>query len=122
MRISDWSSDVCSSDLDTDGDGNGELEVVAGRGERESRGALIVHPEPVPHPEGPGPHQREVGQQRQGDPGNIEGVSGDGVALEGEPDDDGEQQAVEDRKRVVWGKGVYECVDQGGGRIIKKKK
>src|SRR3546814_11869922 len=30
--------------------------------------------------------------------------------------------AYEDRKRVVWGKSVSVSVDQGGGRIIKKKK
>src|SRR3546814_2178532 len=40
MRISDWSSDVCSSDLD--GDGRGRLrgvdEVVAGRGHDDAAG------------------------------------------------------------------------------------
>ena len=41
------------------------------------------------------PHDGEVDQQRQRDPGDVERLRGDRVALEREQDDDREQQAVE---------------------------
>src|SRR3546814_8596085 len=46
MRISDWSSDVCSSDLIAQSDGMAMLNVVKGREEYSSM-AGIVHPSAV---------------------------------------------------------------------------
>src|SRR3546814_942632 len=43
MRISDWSSDVCSSDLRGRGDGRGRGPLV--RHDRAQRGVLVVHRE-----------------------------------------------------------------------------
>src|SRR3546814_19647013 len=44
MRISDWSSDVCSSDLDTEG-----LAAYAARGRRDGfTGMMAIHPAQIP--------------------------------------------------------------------------
>src|SRR3546814_18877323 len=95
MRISDWSSDVCSSDLD----------------------AMAVHAEPALHVEREfelaefiaigGDDQRALGAIADGDAGR-------GLDLGGE--------LRPDRKSVVSGKSVSVRVDLGGRRIIKKKK
>jgi hypothetical protein len=37
-------------------------------------------------------HDREIGEQRQGDAGHIPRLTGDRVALQGEEHDDGEEQ------------------------------
>src|SRR3546814_11924966 len=100
MRISDWSSDVCSSDL-LPGQPEGALrddvaldlvgDAVDRRGRREHEG-LGVHAGLYAVPVG----KRAVGAED----------------LDPEPD----------RKSVVSGKSVSVRVDPGGRRIIKKKK
>ena len=72
-----------------------EFEVVAGGGEGHGRFALVGEPHAESEGEGPEPHEREVGQQRKRNAGDIPRVAGDLVALQGEEDDDGEQQPVE---------------------------
>src|SRR3546814_13495652 len=96
MRISDWSSDVCSSDLDND---IGELLGTRGRefgvntGRKRRCGwfdAVLVRQSAA-----------------------VSGITG--IALT-------KLDILEDRKSVVKGKSVSIRVDLGGRRIIKKKK
>src|SRR3546814_17679608 len=107
MRISDWSSDVCSSDL---------------------RQGLPLRPRPV---HGLGRRQEHRRQERS--PGGermtvtTSAPSGGGEAAV-PPEDlvtltlDGLEISVpKDRKRVVWGMSVSVRVDLGGSRVIKKK-
>src|SRR3546814_11897359 len=94
MRISDWSSDVCSSDLAV------ALDVAQVEPGRLQPLPLELHDprldDHTPDPEG-------------------------GIAVAGgeHPADAG--PAAEDRESVVEGKGVSVRVDLGGRRIIKKK-
>src|SRR3546814_17512989 len=110
MRISDWSSDVCSSDLRA-GSGQSFLghEVMAvalavGQGERR---AVLV--------EGPGGEMVAEGLVgvHEADHGGA-GHHGLGRRIAA-----GEAQA---RKSVVEGKSVAVRVDLGGRRSFKKKK
>src|SRR3546814_12697437 len=103
MRISDWSSDVCSSDLgglarqvvlDHAQPLLGVRGVVVGNHRREQAGVVRVLAGADADPALP----LRVGQV----------LVGEGVEL--------------DRKSVVEGKGVSVRVDLGGPRIIKKKK
>src|SRR3546814_13357912 len=94
MRISDWSSDVCSSDLlgqerlDRPDLGQGALKVLLHVvGERPQRGDV-----------------EDLGLVGQIRPLPEQGVDG------------------RDRKSVVSGKSVSVRVDLGGRRIIKQKK
>src|SRR3546814_19937779 len=89
MRISDWSSDVCSSDLGR----QGQLHAPA-RGPRP-RPCRVVRAQP--------------GGTRalRGDPARRPGVAHDGLP------------GAADRKRVVEGKRVSVRVDLAGSRIIK---
>src|SRR3546814_18985398 len=109
MRISDWSSDVCSSDLDA-----ARGRTVAARiGEQHRR--LEAGDEPLVAV------RRRVGEgvQRLGvldhAADEIEAhVRQAGIAVAGE-------QRLADRKSVVEGKSVSLRVVLGGRRIIKKK-
>src|SRR3546814_17648989 len=102
MRISDWSSDVCSSDLRRaggNGGGGGDCAFrvggrLAGRGggAQMGRAAQLL------------PRPRAGLWLRSG---------GAGIFLV--------RRAGRDRKRVVSGKSVSVRVDLGGRRIIKKK-
>src|SRR3546814_11979183 len=97
MRISDWSSDVCSSDLGGDDDGFpgvrlGERGAEAFFGEAEA----IV--------------RRDI---EIGDPGIERGADGRGRRVV--------VHRPIDRKSVVLGKGVVVRVDHGCRRLIKKK-
>src|SRR3546814_14857226 len=94
MRISDWSSDVCSSDLVAD-DGTSPAD---GGAEPIRKGAGVP---PRRRPGGP----RAVPRLRR--------LLRPGPA--------GRPQDAEDRKSVVSGKSVSVRVDLGGRRIIKKK-
>src|SRR3546814_5590025 len=89
MRISDWSSDVCSSDL------RGVQRQCRGR-----EGAQCVY--------------RRDARARAGggEDGRRGSCGGDAEAAVGRAD-------REDRKSVVWGKGVSVRVDLGGCRILK---
>src|SRR3546814_9222652 len=97
MRISDWSSDVCSSDL-------GQEEQVGRRvfgdhrflrlaaqppdpaGDAQPGGTVLELPEPFPAADmGPGP--AEIGRQRgQGVEAGVEALLGHGPADRQEPD------------------------------------
>src|SRR3546814_11224390 len=98
MRISDWSSDVCSSDLE-------------GRQQRAREQQQGVERPDV------GEAERQpvgAGEQRALDR-RHEDAGGD------EEEDDGEHREG-DRKSVVEGRSVSVRVDPGGRRIIKEKK
>src|SRR3546814_17472859 len=93
MRISDWSSDVCSSDLDA-------LHLVAGAACVQQQVGAFAR-----QPQGGGPADAPRGA------GDESGLSGQkAIAF-----------LWQDRKSVVWGKSVSVSVDLGGRRIMKKK-
>src|SRR3546814_12385418 len=77
MRISDWSSDVCSSDLrrgetgSGDGDGDRELEIIACRGEGDRRRARIIGFDELPHPETDDELDDEIDGERDRNPHNV---------------------------------------------------
>src|SRR3546814_11449897 len=99
MRISDWSSDVCSSDLLAHGGGQAECGQVAGAapaqlrivGNLVSRGGLVE-------------------QQRF----DVQAVMAEHVG-------ERRKRLRVDRKSVVEGKSVSVRVDLGGRRIINQK-
>src|SRR3546814_13536037 len=97
MRISDWSSDVCSSDL--------------ARADAARRTTDVPGPPPVAGVEGPLPH-RLLRLGRQPPP----------VPRRRRRDPPRRRPAREERKSVVAGKSVAVRVDLGGRRFIKKKK
>src|SRR3546814_12811542 len=94
MRISDWSSDVCSSDLPRD------YPLAEGAGEV---GDLFTWPAVVEDRNITGYHSIAV-------PGHVAGM---GLAWE--------RYGSIDRKSVVEGKSVSVRVDLGGRRTITKK-
>src|SRR3546814_15614864 len=108
MRISDWSSDVCSSDLGRDQD----RRPLAGAQVAEAREQVADHDDLLLD----GGARRGQDQDRDRPPllGEVGGADADADA-EG-------AAGEEDRKSVVWGKSVSVRVDLGGRRIIKKKK
>src|SRR3546814_11542483 len=121
MRISEWSSDVCSSDLVVGGD---PVQVVAaldhGRGavfgRRYARAALAHDGART----GGQDEQRQRGQARDEDAGRgYSGTFRRDHASCGSPVG---PTAATDRKSVVSGKGVSVRVDLGGGRFFKKQK
>src|SRR3546814_20015869 len=96
MRISDWSSDVCSSDLaglavHQGVDGVDELQVLVQQHAADQRALL--------------PARQADGRRRLHHP-----AAGFHVPV-----------GRKDRQGVVEGKSGSERVDLGGGRIIKKK-
>src|SRR3546814_15780114 len=101
VRISDWSSDVCSSDLRGPRRGAGEDRTDAAAG---------TAPAPVvPDPrQGPCEARRDRVRDQRG-------------ALRARPAGRGDP-GRQDQKRAVWGKSVSVRVDLGGRRHIKKKK
>src|SRR3546814_11854854 len=105
MRISDWSSDVCSSDLQDIANGfvavGGYADAVA-----------LVH----------GTGSRAYGWRRNGGR-SVATASPAMMRPEGAGADLSRPMASNaDRKRVVWGKSVSVRVDLGGRRIIQEKK
>src|SRR3546814_12674425 len=94
MRISDWSSDVCSSDLSSD-----IALIRAGEPLIRSQGLVAGYQVRVP--------MVDVNAIGAGG-GSMAWIDGAG--------------GLRDRKSVVWGKSVSVRVDLGGRRIIKKKK
>src|SRR3546814_12401490 len=100
MRISDWSSDVCSSDLRRAVDPRVDAPVVETLGRQDSL------------------HQFGVGGQAGAHHRDIVSLA---VAI-AERRQIVEQVGELDRKSVVLGKSVSVRVDLGGRRIIKKKK
>src|SRR3546814_14662423 len=106
MRISDWSSDVCSSDLVDRLD----VELLVGEEALLLRhrvgGHLLLGPDDGG---GDGELHGPVPLARAGTRGR--GIAGPAAA-----------RGEEDRKSVVWGKGVAGRLRLGGGGSIKKQK
>src|SRR3546814_12576838 len=134
MRISDWSSDVCSSDLALDSaanqlfivprpvnlgsveEGDAEIDGAVDGGDRFILAGLAVHV-------GADASHRHAAEAKRGD---LERLSepavfhgGDSLRLAGKQCT---ARGQADRKSVVEGKRVSVRVDLGGGRIIQKKK
>src|SRR3546814_11331067 len=101
MRISDWSSDVCSSDLP-----GGEVGVEVVAREREPVFHVGFPAAGLPPTQG---YSRAVG--KRSDTVNRFGAT---VDLQKS------KSSSRDRKSVVYGKSVSVRVDLGGRRIIKK--
>src|SRR3546814_14268895 len=99
MRISDWSSDVCSSDLLGTGHDLRRVDEAQRNEQPDQRGQHVDD-------------RHGVDRLARPDPRREHGVV--------ERDDEG--LAGRDRKSVVSGKRVSVRVDLGGRRIIKKKK
>src|SRR3546814_15092528 len=99
MRISDWSSDVCSSDL---------LE-----GHRYDGGRQHHHAQR---------HQRRGDDQVDDEEGQKDQEADLERGLELAGDEGGQQDREGDRKSGVWGKSVSVRVDLVGRRIYKQKK
>src|SRR3546814_15326943 len=109
MRISDWSSDVCSSDLLDRLDLALEVDRAAGRGHfRDMRGGQMI----VIVGGHRGRAARESRTRRQ----HRSGVQQDRDILRAE------RFAAKIGSAVVLGKSVSVRVDLGGCRIIKQKK
>src|SRR3546814_15338090 len=96
MRISDWSSDVCSSDLG-----------CGGRGTGAANQALKADPDVVLHAMGD-VFEDKLKKSLE----NLTKIHGDKVKV---------KDKRRDRKSVVEGKSLPVRVDLGGRRIIKKK-
>src|SRR3546814_15960339 len=103
MRISDWSSDVCSSDLRPLRLGGREGEISPFDGDDGADGLLLPHRALL--------RLRRGGAQDQGGQGRRPLCR---LRLQG--------LHLGDRKSVVLGKSVSVRVTLGGRRIIKKKK
>src|SRR3546814_2061584 len=91
MRISDWSSDVCSSDLGNR-DGDREFEIIARRSEGDRGRARIIGFDELPHPETDDELDNEIDSERDRDPYDIARNGDDLASLEAEHRDDREQQ------------------------------
>src|SRR3546814_11434292 len=98
MRISDWSSDVCSSDLGGD---QRAARRPLDRDGRDRAGVRAVQPAAL-----------------RGEAGCSE----DCVSLKARTGSPSSSTASRDRKSVVKGKSVSVRVNLGGRRVIKKKK
>src|SRR3546814_16510571 len=111
MRISDWSSDVCSSDLDVEIE---EIEGEVGNRAREG-GGRSQRSEAAQEVKANAPDHRE--QQRERPCGHdvvdVQRVAGTRAARVDVVD--------QDRKSVVEGRSVSARVNPGGSLIIKKK-
>src|SRR3546814_15334976 len=123
MRISDWSSDVCSSDLQPQVVGAARVrrELIALLQDVHRRGDLLLV---VCAHFLPADRHRRVADTAQ------HAVRGLGLLARQHREarrcaERAEQRGLAralDRKSVVWGKSVAVRVDIGGRRIIKKKK
>src|SRR3546814_14716432 len=104
MRISDWSSDVCSSDLQRLDPGRDMKRLQAG----ERCDAARRYP------------SQKLARCARIGPARMGIADGDGEELE-----EAQPRPLigrrEDRKSVVTGQSVSVRVDPGGGRILKKK-
>src|SRR3546814_17462910 len=109
MRISDWSSDVCSSDLRFLIEKTRLLDRLRGRINARQEKALIR-------------------MMTEGPDGFVGGLSAHNyrtitdAASAPATRDLAELVELGARKSVVWGKSVVVGIDLGGCRIIKKKK
>src|SRR3546814_13054655 len=101
MRISDWSSDVCSSDLDAERERTGHPAVAPGAGAPVK--AAPAHLAARPAAEDAVPPLEAVHQRPA--------AAGDRVL----------RRRASDRKSVVLGKSGSVRVDLGGRRIMHKR-
>src|SRR3546814_14994452 len=116
MRISDWSSDVCSSDLEQSESNNQTTVEQAGVNAssyvNQSGVATAANPNKV-----------DVSQKGNGAESFVAQTGA--ILNEVEVDQDGNSYSMVlqdgDRKSVVSGKSVSVRVDLGGRRIINKK-
>src|SRR3546814_14104155 len=122
MRISDWSSDVCSSDLGrpggTERPGVGAAAVEAGTVAGSQGGRLVEEEQlgPAAPAHDVAPHVAERAQAHDpglGGPAPRQQCPGGGVV-------DDAAVAGEDGRSVVEGRGLSGRVDLGGSRIINK--
>src|SRR3546814_16381462 len=124
MRISDWSSDVCSSDLRVAAGEFPPLRHGARPGapspDRRMERSHIVATEPGALDREGGPHDGEaVGIVRAGVPtGEASGIFRPGGTRAGR----GRRNSPKERKNVVSGKSVTTVIESGESRTIKKKK
>src|SRR3546814_15418184 len=109
MRISDWSSDVCSSDLTVHP--VGQLDTVPVYGSGFIR--VVVHIDKRRVANRKNERRRRDGAVNRYPSALLTGIIDRAV---------GNVQVIADRKSVVSGKSVSVRVDLGGRRIIKKKK
>src|SRR3546814_14443003 len=114
MRISDWSSDVCSSDLIMDlGFRSMELDLSDTHSLAEAQAKIAAYAEANPERTwilGGGWDQEKWGLGRFPTAAELDGVAGGRpIAL---------TRIDRDRKSVVAGKGWSYSVDLGGRRII----
>src|SRR3546814_19778440 len=107
MRISDWSSDVCSSDLDHDRQHGYARRAVVGLAGNRQTPEMRWRPQEQNQCEQP----RQRAERRVGHGGTRQHRK-----AAGQPTDDDI-----DRKSVVSGKSSSGRVDLGGRRLIKKK-
>src|SRR3546814_15847043 len=129
MRISDWSSDVCSSDL-------GAFCVQAARASARGSSSSVLFMPGTPcggmlptrgragrgcsaGGRGDGGHQQ---QQRRAQRHAVHGERGEAVRLDVAQQPFDRDEGGEDRKSVVSGRSGSVRVDLGGRRILKKKK
>ena len=77
---------------DGDGHGDGQLEIVACRGEGQRGAAGVVRPDPPPEEKADPKHEDKINGQRHRDAQHVERQLHDGVPLEGEHDNNGEEQ------------------------------
>src|SRR3546814_12674374 len=108
MRISDWSSDVCSSDLHVHGEGHFRAEIA-----RHGLLALTARRNRVAARSAAGACASATGDRRGRPPLRLDHRRRwRCIAI---------PQCEQDRKSVVEGKSVSVRVDLGGRRIINKK-
>src|SRR3546814_12139968 len=118
MRISDWSSDVCSSDLRGHAVGDpfdAAAGRLGGRGEAGGGGADVGELDGIQRA-GRG-HRHALAVAHAVEAGLVDAQAGGVAAVV----PIGQFDLPRDRKSVVQGKSVSVRVDLGGRRIIKKK-
>src|SRR3546814_12653790 len=119
MRISDWSSDVCSSDLI-------DQQVAEEQGERQARLSALGRPPHHPGGDADGDEKQRPGDRKDDVGGRPVRLAQARVpGLQRRPGDRRAEAPcgqAEDRTSVWLGKSVSVSVDHGGRRIIKKKK
>src|SRR3546814_16766723 len=99
MRISDWSSDVCSSDLFFAGGRQSRRD----QGDRGAEGRSVIRQHaPFEHGRNRADHRHQAARYQ------LAAISA-------------RQRRRQDRKSVVWGKSVSVRVGLGGCRSIKNK-
>src|SRR3546814_12921030 len=120
MRISDWSSDVCSSDLDAHVTPHGALpflELVVDVADLHVDAAALDEADPRLLERSSVARALVIGRVLR----DRQAPQAIGTGLARAPEDieavgRAEQADALDRKSVVWGKRVYVRVENGGGR------